>query len=115
MTERLLVTPASADDQYDALSEQLAPKLREVLEAAGPGHRLRVTTLPEPVMERLAVALDNPALAGPRAQRAAKQALRGDRGHDHPAPRPRDGPGPRILPARAADRLGGLARHCYVY
>lgn len=60
MTEQLLVTPASADDQYDALSEQLAPKLREVLEAAGPGHRLRVTTLPEPVMERLAVALDNP-------------------------------------------------------
>jgi DNA phosphorothioation-dependent restriction protein DptH len=60
VTEQLLVTPASADDQYDALSEQLAPKLREVLEAAGPGHRLRVTTLPGPVMERLAVALDNP-------------------------------------------------------
>jgi hypothetical protein len=52
------IVPVSPDDQYDALSEQLAPRLREVLEAAGPGHRLRVTTLPEPVMERLAVALD---------------------------------------------------------
>ena len=60
MTERLLIVPASAEDQYNALSEQLAPKLRNVLEAAGPGHRLRVTTLPEPVMGRLALALVDP-------------------------------------------------------
>lgn len=52
--------PASPDDQYDALSEQLAPRLKGVLESAGPGHRLRVTTLPEPVMERLAAVLDDP-------------------------------------------------------
>src|SRR5262249_41888147 len=39
---------------------QLAPRLREVLENAGPGHRLRVTTLPAPVMDRLAHALDDP-------------------------------------------------------
>ena len=60
MIEQLPIIPASGQDQYDALSEQLAPKLREVLEAAGPGHRLRVTTLPEAVMERLALALDDP-------------------------------------------------------
>jgi len=60
VTEPLLIVPASPSDQYDALSEHLAPKLREVLSAAGPGHRLRVTTLPEPVMERLAVALADP-------------------------------------------------------
>lgn len=54
------IVPATADDQHDALAEQLAPRLREVLEVAGPGQRLRVTTLPEPVMERLAHALDDP-------------------------------------------------------
>jgi len=54
------IVPATPDDQHDALAEQLLPKLRHVLEAAGPGHRLRVTTLPEPVMKRLAVALDAP-------------------------------------------------------
>jgi hypothetical protein len=53
------ILPASPEDQYDALSEQLAPQLRNVLEVAGPGHRLRVTTLPEPVMERLAVVLND--------------------------------------------------------
>ena len=57
MTDISNIVPASADDQYDALAEQLAPKLREVLEGAGPGHRLRVTTLPEPVMKRLGVVL----------------------------------------------------------
>jgi len=60
VTELRSLIPAGRDDQYRALSEQLAPRLREVLEAAGPGHRLRVTTLPEPVMERLAVALVDP-------------------------------------------------------
>lgn len=53
------IVPASPEDQYDALAEQLAPRLREALESAGPGHRLRVTTLPEPVMERLAAALSD--------------------------------------------------------
>ena len=60
MTDLASIVPASPDDQYDALSEQLTVQLREVLEAAGPGHRLRVTTLPGPVMERLAVALNDP-------------------------------------------------------
>jgi hypothetical protein len=54
-----VIIPASESDQYQALAEQLTPKLREVLESAGPGHRLRVTTLPEAVMERLALALDD--------------------------------------------------------
>lgn len=60
MTDLTAILPATADDQYDALSEQLAPRLREVLQSAGPGHRLRVTTLPQAVMERLAAALDDP-------------------------------------------------------
>lgn len=60
MTALTALVPVAPRDQHDALSEQLAPRLREVLENAGPGHRLRVTTLPEPVMERLAHALDDP-------------------------------------------------------
>jgi DNA phosphorothioation-dependent restriction protein DptH len=59
VTDRFVIIPASENDQYKALAEQLTPKLREVLETAGPGHRLRVTTLPEAVMERLALALDD--------------------------------------------------------
>lgn len=54
------IIPASPEDHYDALSGLLAPRLREVLASSGPGHRLRVTTLPEPVMTRLAAALDDP-------------------------------------------------------
>jgi len=60
VTTRTAIDPALPNDQYDALAEQLAPRLREVLEQAGPGHRLRVTTLPEPVMVRLSVALEDP-------------------------------------------------------
>lgn len=60
MTALTTILPVAPSDQHEALSEQLAPRLREVLENAGPGHRLRVTTLPEPVMERLARALDDP-------------------------------------------------------
>lgn len=60
MTAPEHIVPASADDHHDALAEQLAPRLREVLEQAGPGHRLRVTTLPEPVMKRLGLALEDP-------------------------------------------------------
>lgn len=58
MTAPTTIVPVAPSDQHDALAEQLAPQLREVLENAGPGHRLRVTTLPEPVMDRLAHALD---------------------------------------------------------
>lgn len=60
MAEPTSLVPVSVDDQYAALSEQLVPLLRDELQAAGPGHRLRVTTLPGPVMERLAVALEDP-------------------------------------------------------
>lgn len=59
MTAPITIVPVDSRDEHEALSEQLAPRLREVLESAGPGHRLRVTTLPEPVMERLAHALDD--------------------------------------------------------
>ena len=54
------IVPASPEDQYAALTEQLVPLLRHELQEAGPGHRLRVTTLPDSVMERLAVALEDP-------------------------------------------------------
>lgn len=60
MTTFRTILAATADDQHAALAEQLAPRLCSVLETAGPGHRLRVTTLPESVMERLALALDSP-------------------------------------------------------
>lgn len=60
MKEPKAIVPASPDDQHHSLAELLAPRLRAVLESAGPGHRLRVTTLPEPVMARLAVGLDDP-------------------------------------------------------
>jgi hypothetical protein len=60
VSELNVIRPAASSDQFDALSEQLAPRLRDVLKDAGPGHRLRVTTLPEPVMERLASALADP-------------------------------------------------------
>lgn len=60
MTAPTTIVPVAPSDHHEALSEQLAPRLREVLENAGPGHRLRVTTLPEPVMERLAHALEDP-------------------------------------------------------
>jgi hypothetical protein len=60
VTTLLPLVPAESGDHHEALSLLLAPRLREVLEGAGPGHRLRVTTLPHPVMERLAVALEDP-------------------------------------------------------
>src|SRR5580700_320257 len=60
MTDLLPIVPATSDDHYRALAEQLAPRLQAVLESAGPGHRLRVTTLPEAVMDRLASTLDDP-------------------------------------------------------
>lgn len=60
MTAPTTIVPVTPSDQHEALSEHLAPRLRKVLESAGPGHRLRVTTLPEPVMERLAHVLDDP-------------------------------------------------------
>jgi DNA phosphorothioation-dependent restriction protein DptH len=60
VTALVPIVTAEPNDQYNALSEHLAPRLREVLEGAGPGHRLRVTTLPRPVMDRLAVALNDP-------------------------------------------------------
>ncbi len=59
MSELNAIIPASANDHHDALADLLAPRLREVLGEAGPGHRLRVTTLPEAVMARLGQALSD--------------------------------------------------------
>lgn len=48
-----LVDPSTKEDLYDLLATELLHEVRSALEAAGPGHCLRVTTLPEPVMDRL--------------------------------------------------------------
>jgi hypothetical protein len=52
-----MLTPITNDDLYVLLAEQLLPQITAALDAAGPGQRLRVTTLPVPVMERLCGAL----------------------------------------------------------
>lgn len=59
MSDLTPLIPAASSDQYDILAEQLAPRLLNILQAAGPGHRLRVTTLPQVVMEKLAAVLDD--------------------------------------------------------
>jgi DNA phosphorothioation-dependent restriction protein DptH len=56
-----MLTPVSDADLYEHLSQQLLPGIRAALDAAGPGQRLRVTTLPVPVMERLCEALQDRA------------------------------------------------------
>ncbi|WP_158626543.1 hypothetical protein [Corallococcus interemptor] len=48
---------AEASDLYALLAEETHPRLLEALRVAGPGQRLRVTSLPEPVMERVCAAL----------------------------------------------------------
>jgi len=45
------LSPAGQDDLYGLLVERMEPMLLRALESAGPGQRLRVTTLPEPVMD----------------------------------------------------------------
>lgn len=53
MTPPLLIKPSEQDDLYACLTTHMRPKLIEALEEAGEGQRLRVTTLPEPVMDRV--------------------------------------------------------------
>ena len=50
---------AGQDDLYALLIERMRPKLVRALEEAGPGQRLRVTTLPEPVMDGVCASLQN--------------------------------------------------------
>lgn len=54
-----VILPAQQEDQHVALAEHLTPHFRRVMEQAGEGHRLRVTTLPLAVMERLAASLQD--------------------------------------------------------
>lgn len=57
-----LVEPATDADLYQLLAEHLLPQIREAVGSAGVGQRLRVTTLPVPVIERLCGELQgNPA------------------------------------------------------
>lgn len=52
-----MLTPISNDDLYAVLANQLLPHISAALDGAGPGQRLRVTTLPVPVMDRVCEAL----------------------------------------------------------
>jgi DNA phosphorothioation-dependent restriction protein DptH len=49
--------PAGQTELYALLIEQMRPRLLRALESAGKGQRLRVTTLPQPVMEGICEAL----------------------------------------------------------
>ena len=49
----------TADYLYAFLREQLFPRVRASLEIAEAGQRIRITTLPGPVMESLCEALQN--------------------------------------------------------
>lgn len=52
-----VLTRCTPEHLYTVLGEQTLPTIRSALERAGPGQRLRVTTLPEPVMDHLCAAL----------------------------------------------------------
>ncbi|MGE0403683.1 MAG: hypothetical protein AB7T06_43655, partial [Kofleriaceae bacterium] len=60
MTAPALIRSAP-DDLYALLVEQMRPRLLKALEAAGPGQRLRVTTLPEAVMDGICESLEGDA------------------------------------------------------
>lgn len=51
------LVPAAETDLHALLADRMLPRLRATLEQAGPGQRMRVTTLPEAVMDRLCLAL----------------------------------------------------------
>jgi DNA phosphorothioation-dependent restriction protein DptH len=51
------LSPVGQEDLYALLVERMRPKLLQALLSAGPGQRLRVTTLPESVMERVCSSL----------------------------------------------------------
>jgi hypothetical protein len=58
-TGQSMMVEAKAEDLYELLTERMRPRLLAELEKAGPGQRLRVTSLPQPVMERLAESLQS--------------------------------------------------------
>lgn len=51
------LAPAEQTDLYGLLVEQMRPRLLRALDGAGPGQRLRVTTLPEHVMDGICESL----------------------------------------------------------
>lgn len=53
------VTPVGQSDLNALLVERMRPRLLQALESAGPGQRLRVTTLPEAVMEAVCRGLQD--------------------------------------------------------
>src|SRR5690242_20550119 len=57
MSALAALQPAGQAELYALLVEQMRPRLLRALEEAGKGQRLRVTTLPEPVMDGICAAL----------------------------------------------------------
>src|SRR5262249_39833233 len=53
----MMIRRASQEDLYRQLRDKLLPQIRSALADAGVGQRLRVTTLPEPVIEQLCAQL----------------------------------------------------------
>src|SRR4051812_26274416 len=61
MSQYPTITPSRPEDFYGSLAGFVRPKLLHALEQATGEQRLRVTTLPEPVMEQVCVTLQNDA------------------------------------------------------
>src|SRR5205085_9099794 len=61
MPDHSTIQPSQPDDLYKFLTTFIRPKLLHALEQAAGEQRLRVTTLPEPVMERVCETLQNDA------------------------------------------------------
>lgn len=59
MSPTPFVVPASQSDLNGLLVERMRPRLLQALVSAGPGQRLRVTTLPEAVMEAVCQGLQD--------------------------------------------------------
>lgn len=57
MADLRVMYPVGAADLHETFVIQLRPRLMRALEGAGRGQRLRVTTLPEPVMNRVCESL----------------------------------------------------------
>jgi hypothetical protein len=53
------LAPAAEADLHSLLMQQMRPRLLRALEEAGAGQRLRVTTLPEPVMDGICATLQD--------------------------------------------------------
>jgi hypothetical protein len=82
MSTLTTIRPAGPEDHHAILAEHLRPRFLDALRSAGPGQRLRVTTLPEPVMEAVCAWLQGEGRWAARvlaagASRGDAEAIRG--------------------------------------